>query len=332
MLVSSNRLKPISVVPVERSRYIMLMEATYRRQVRNFEQSRMRRKAAEKFEIPESDVTELHIAAMTSHYEAQLLAFFAKSLGKPVIGGFGSSRDEVLAKVPGIETTIRAIADAAVQSGIGCAHGDWGCGVMGLYKRLWTEARNAYPDAGAFTIGIPLMGQEVGGTVEESVPSWYLDEQYRDDLTSPPQVAMIGRCLAILAAGLNLANLYGPPGKGTLEELKRTRLERQMRGKNATIFSWRSDGTLPPDLLIDERRPDGGWIWDSTLEEARMQTGIGTVRPDEFEGEFVLRVGLEEEVLPSPIKVLYFDTPEDLGAFVVEQACEVHRALAASIA
>jgi hypothetical protein len=297
------------------------MDAVYQQQVADFERGRMLLKAQKK--LGKAEITQEELERTIADYQLRYQHWLRAVAGKPMFSGLGSAR----ICPPIISQCIDAIAKRAVPRNVGVAHGEWWQGTMGALKRSWLEEKLDYAPGWAFTTGVPLIGQEIGKMDSEEkneCPEWYL--RLKNDETSPPHASFLARTTSIVGGPLTVGCIYGPPGKGTHEELHRKGLDGQMRKRNLTMFTSRPEGTVPLDYILDHRTQSGRWMWDPLLFQAANQVQEGTVCLNEFEEQVVLRVGPEEPLnemwRDTPIAVRYFPSPDELGDYILNTAWE----------
>lgn len=281
-------------VPADKvSLFWELMNEAYKAQVKNYELEHLGR-------IDERSVR---------HYSEALLRYVMKCAGHPVVAGFGASRDAAV--VPEVEELIRSFAMKAVEAGLGASTGNWEKGYMGVYKRAWCDARAQFPGR-AFMCDVPLMGEDANAVGQFASTS---------DAVSPPHATLDVRYPTIVGAPENMLTLATVGGPGTMEELSRDWLSRQMASRWLTVYTSRN-GIHPPTALLDQHDNEVGWSMDYVLEKAKSDMRWGTCDPKVWEDVYIIRIGEQETPrrADNPVTVVWCESIDEASELLLKLA------------
>jgi len=321
--------QPVSYSNQRRIYMDQIFDGCYVQQVAGYERERLLERTHGGRLAIGGVITEEDIAEVINDFATKRVAFMRKVAGKPTLCGLGSARTITEAG----RKIVRAIARAAVARNLGIATGDWFDGWMGAYKYEWLTEKKNWDAGWAYSVAYPLDGQEVRKD-DPTVPEWYLT--LREDARTPPYVAFTARTPDLMFGTLNCGNLYGDPGDGTIEEFGTSRLERQKRHDNLTVYSDRdSDDAVPADIILDtpRRKNPKCWTWDWLLHNEAAMLENGTINERDTQGIHVLRVGdpADYDVPETPIDVRWFTNEAELAEFVVGRAWQTYEAFMAQI-
>ena len=383
MVDHTKRFRHLDASTRERKLYLEMVDAIYRAQVLAAEKEMMivrSRRFNKKHEV-----TDEELQKTIDHFLESYIRFCSDVAGHPVLCYLGSARDEAVSAY-GVKLN-RALAKLAVSRNLGISSGDWFHGYMGVPKYLWLKEKMKYDHGWAYSTAVALGGQEI--TLRESgdlpLPQWFTDicvednldpkqewkmftTEMREERRSPPHVSFLSRTTSIYFPPQAVGKAYAASGGGTLEELKRFRLSRQMAPRNLTADSWRPASAIPWDFILDEPMAQDQyslpnqdeWAYDFLLAEILMQARKKTLCVEENEGLAIIRVTEEEPSFKAPDFyaqrwvdseqsldevlrysktedakrpfLLYFASFELAAEFVIERSYITHRTLAKSLA
>lgn len=308
------------------NKMMILLDSTYRAQVHAVEKQQLIAKLKEFHGV--SKLTRNQKNDMLRRYREARLRWVNKVKGQPVLVGLGSARDAAVTEIG--KKNIWEIARIAVQSNLGIMTGKWCRGYMGEYAHSFLHYKQKYEEGWAYSSAVPLLGQESDPALLADAPEWY--KILREDALSPPHASFVARTPDLIVPAQTLGCLIATPGLGTDEESTRILLDGQMKDRNLSMFSWRSNDSIPPIMILDEPFEDG-WVWDGFLKTKKMQVMKQTVHAEDFANVYILRVGQKVEHSDSPIRVVYFSDSIKLAEYVVhERAWQCHENLRKHIA
>lgn len=294
------------------------LDSAYRAQVHKIEKDRLS-ELSSKFHGVVSP-TQDQIMGTLEHFADARLRWVNKVSGQPMLVGLGSARDNAVTEYG--KKNIWAIANLAVSKNLGIVTGKWCRGYMGVYGESFLTVKKDYNRGWAYSSAVPLLGQESDPKQLEDAPEWY--KVLKEEALSPPHASFVARTPDIVVPPQTLGCLFATPGIGTMEEFWRIVLDRQMKDRNLSMFSWRSEDSIPPKMILDEPLGNQSWKWDFLIMLAEMQVQSQTVSQEDYNSVEILRVGKTVEHPDSLLRIRYFENPEKLAEHVVSRAWECH--------